>query len=415
MITKTQKQAFIDAIAPKARDGHKLYGVWASVTIAQAIMESTWGTSNIANKANNVFGIKDNDGDSGYPVYSTTSGEFETDGSYHYQPSKFIKFPNIGDGIPYHSKILCSRWATEFRNAKNYTDACYALLPIIDRNGKVIRSGYATDPKYAKGLIRYIKNYKLWQYDCPLDEVQIFKVMSRGSKGDNVKWLQGTLKALGQRITVDGSYGGATKKQVRRYQYDNDLVADGIAGYSTQKALNESEVEVVELEQFVMTGTKNFTVKSFNPKGYKGDDNKQRNGQHFLELLQGFRTWLDKPICFSKTKNGGVAVGGHSGSSMHYIWIAGDIYVKGMTTKQLALKLLEYYEPDFYNSLKSGEFPSESALKQLGIGLGGSSIVHIDFGHWAKENGYPNYGNKRPAYWFYNSYKKLKDWYKRSR
>ena len=52
------QQAFLDATGQGARDAAFQTGVPASVTVAQAILESDWGRSQLAQAANNYFGIK---------------------------------------------------------------------------------------------------------------------------------------------------------------------------------------------------------------------------------------------------------------------------------------------------------------------------------------------------------------------
>ncbi|MBC1406067.1 N-acetylmuramoyl-L-alanine amidase, partial [Listeria welshimeri] len=55
--TSTQ-QAFINEIAPHAEVVQKKHGILASITISQAILESNWGKSELAQKGKNLFGIK---------------------------------------------------------------------------------------------------------------------------------------------------------------------------------------------------------------------------------------------------------------------------------------------------------------------------------------------------------------------
>ena len=62
--------------------------------------------------------------------------------------------------------------------------------------------------------------------------------LSRGSKGEDVYWLQMKLKEMGYyNGTVTGGYYGGTQKAVKAYQKDNGLTADGVAGVKTQSHL----------------------------------------------------------------------------------------------------------------------------------------------------------------------------------
>ena len=53
-----QQNAFLKIAVPAAQFTQRMYGVPASITIAQAILESGWGKSELARSANNYFGIK---------------------------------------------------------------------------------------------------------------------------------------------------------------------------------------------------------------------------------------------------------------------------------------------------------------------------------------------------------------------
>ena len=60
MATQAQQQAFLQKIIPLAIADMKKTKVLASLTIAQAILESAWGLSGLTLKSNNLFGIKGN-------------------------------------------------------------------------------------------------------------------------------------------------------------------------------------------------------------------------------------------------------------------------------------------------------------------------------------------------------------------
>lgn len=55
-----EQQVFIDSLSGHAQILYEKYHVLPSITIAQAILESDWGNSELAAKANNLFGVKGN-------------------------------------------------------------------------------------------------------------------------------------------------------------------------------------------------------------------------------------------------------------------------------------------------------------------------------------------------------------------
>ncbi|MEJ8548141.1 glucosaminidase domain-containing protein [Brevibacillus borstelensis] len=146
----TKQQTFIDKIAPAAAEDWKAYGVPASLTIAQAILESTCGTSELAVKANNLFGIKGN-GPAG--TYTKVSDEYYN-GQKVKKPSDFRKYNSWAESIRDHTQFLLKPRYTKVIGA-DWKTACH----------EVYDAGYATDPAYPEKLNRIIEQYKLYEYD----------------------------------------------------------------------------------------------------------------------------------------------------------------------------------------------------------------------------------------------------------
>lgn len=150
------QQAFIDSIAPYAIKAQQEYGVPASITIAQAILESGWGKSKLTKEANNYFGIKTSKAWKG-PTYTINTGEYDKDGNYYIEKSaKFRKYGAKGDSFLDHSRFLLdnSRYDSLF-DSDQYQLWAYGLQ----------KAGYSTSPKYAVTLIGLINKYDLSQYD----------------------------------------------------------------------------------------------------------------------------------------------------------------------------------------------------------------------------------------------------------
>lgn len=147
MSTQTE---FISKIAPGAQAAQHKYGVLASVTIAQAILESGWGQHTIAN---NLFGIKAN-GTTGKTVTVSTK-EF-VGGEYTTITAAFRAYDNLADSVEDHGKFLAGN--ARYKNllgCKDYSKVCELLQ----------QDGYATEPDYSVQLIGLIKEYKFYCYD----------------------------------------------------------------------------------------------------------------------------------------------------------------------------------------------------------------------------------------------------------
>ena len=125
-----------------------------SVTIAQAALESGWGTSELAMHANALFGIKADKRWNGR-TYAIKTTEWHNN-----KPviivDKFRAYSTWGASVIDHTAFLTG--SSRYRyviGEQDYNRACRALQA----------AGYSTDPNYANKLIRLIEKYNLTQYD----------------------------------------------------------------------------------------------------------------------------------------------------------------------------------------------------------------------------------------------------------
>ena len=147
---------FINKIAPMAQaDWEKNHIVIPSVTISQGIQESGWGTSILAVKANNLFGVKVGSGWNG-PSFDKESGEYDSGSTTEKKKvSSFRVYPDWSGGIQDHS-IFLNR--PRYSGVIGQTDFCLAA------HGLKI-GGYATGPYYSQHIVKNILDYKLYKYD----------------------------------------------------------------------------------------------------------------------------------------------------------------------------------------------------------------------------------------------------------
>src|SRR6266568_7556425 len=103
-MTTHTNELFINAIAPGAVAAQEKYGVPASITMAQAILESAWGASGLAKDAHNLFGIK-GVGPDGSVTMPTK--EFEN-GHYISVEAVFRKYHDYAESIDDHAKLLAT-------------------------------------------------------------------------------------------------------------------------------------------------------------------------------------------------------------------------------------------------------------------------------------------------------------------
>lgn len=150
------KQLFIKQVAPEAQAMQNTYHVYASITIAQAILESQWGTSKLASQYHNLFGIKG----TGANSKEMTTKEY-INGKWIVTKGRFRVYDSWSDSIKDHTKLMLTGTDT---NQQNYDQVVKATSYQEAARG-LQEAGYATDPDYANKLISVIKTYKLYNYD----------------------------------------------------------------------------------------------------------------------------------------------------------------------------------------------------------------------------------------------------------
>lgn len=149
---------FIEKIGAYVQKYAPAYGICVhSPIIAQAVLESARGTSELAVKANNYFGLKYKPGrcPTATGSYAKVGSEQKADGSYTSAPMQWFAFPDMEACVHgYFDFINNSRYA----NLKGVTDPGEYL--------KNIRAdGYATSLKYVDNLMAVIREYDLIRFD----------------------------------------------------------------------------------------------------------------------------------------------------------------------------------------------------------------------------------------------------------
>ena len=150
-------QEFLAKIKDDVINDMRTTGILASLTAAQAFLESCKGNSGLTQKANNLFGIK---GEYNGQSVTMSTKEFKN-GAYIVVNAKFRKYPSWAESIADHSGLFLrlDRYKN-LRGEKNYKKAC----------NNVQLDGYATSPTYAKSLITLIEKFKLYEWDKEVSE-----------------------------------------------------------------------------------------------------------------------------------------------------------------------------------------------------------------------------------------------------
>lgn len=155
--TPTGRQAaFINRLAGAAQQIGKEYDLFPSIIIAQAALESDWGTSTLGRAPYfNIFGVK------GYFAGRTVNqptSEYDATGKKYQISSNFRRYSSDYEALKDYAETLQAPLynGVHRRMAKDYRAATRALV------GK-----YATDPHYNQKLNQLIDSYQLTKYDHP--------------------------------------------------------------------------------------------------------------------------------------------------------------------------------------------------------------------------------------------------------
>ena len=182
---------FIEEIAQEATEISQQYNIYASVMIAQAVLESDFGESQLSQPPfNNFFGIKGN-----FNGKNIQFNTLEDQGSGHLFSikSSFRQYPSAKESLLDYAKLLkngikgnpyfyMNTWKS---NANHYSEATQSL-----------QGAYATDTHYAGKLNRIIEKYNLTQYDQQYVEVPLKYIIIK--KGDTISSISKEFN-----ITVD--------------------------------------------------------------------------------------------------------------------------------------------------------------------------------------------------------------------
>ena len=153
----TQEQ-FIAEVAKYVQKYALQYGIKVhSPIIAQACLESAYGTSELAVNAHNYFGLKyrKNRCPSASGIYYKMGSEQNADGTYTSSAMQWMKFNNLEKGVKGYFEFIN---IANYSNLKGVTDPKTYLENIK-------KDGYATSLKYVDNLMKVIEKWNLTKYD----------------------------------------------------------------------------------------------------------------------------------------------------------------------------------------------------------------------------------------------------------
>lgn len=222
--------SYIDAFKTVAIEEMNTYGIPASITLAQGIIESGSGNSSLAKYANNHFGIKCTSEWKGKAYYKDDDKSNDC----------FRVYKDARESYKDHSEFLKrKRYSALFELDKNdYVNWAKGLK----------QAGYATNPKYPDMLINTIEKYNLHQYDQPESETDKIKREDRVFTEINANIPKETKKFAPVETPPS--------KQVINTTDPNYIVQKGDTLYNISKRYNMTVDELKSLNNLTDGGIK---------------------------------------------------------------------------------------------------------------------------------------------------------------
>lgn len=231
MATAAQAKQFIKEIAPIIQRYAKQYGYKvASPIIAQACIESAFGTSSLGKKYHNYFGMKCGSSWKGKSVNLATKEEY-TPGTLTSIKANFRAYDSMEEGVNGYFVFISSKRYSNLKEAttpKEYLEMIKA-------------DGYATSGTYVNTNMSCISKYELTKYDnlngvadiiSVADSISVrLPVITIGSRGKAVELWQ-----IIAGVKADGIYGDKTNTATKAIQKVHGLEQTGVVDAKTWKA-----------------------------------------------------------------------------------------------------------------------------------------------------------------------------------
>ncbi len=244
-------QQYVDQYKDLAIEQMKRYKIPASITLAQGLLESGAGRSELARKGNNHFGIK---------CHTWNGGTVHFDDDANQEC--FRAYNSVSDSYEDHSRFLVT--GRRYQGLFN--------LSITDYKGwarGLKAAGYATNPKYADRLIDIIQVYSLYQYDTAKSYDRFYAKRSRDHNVGGAA-LHAVYKfndnyyvkaRKGDTFAAIAAETGISRRRLAKYNErdKNDILAEGDIVYLKKKR-KKAPKEYKGRMHYVRQGQSMYTI-----------------------------------------------------------------------------------------------------------------------------------------------------------
>ena len=257
----TPQERYIQKWAPTAVREMYRSGVPASITLAQGILESRYGLSSLATEGNNHFGIKC------HKDWKGKSMRYDDDA----KGECFRVYDSADESFQDHSDFL--RYRDRYKFLFDYPTTDYKAWAY-----GLKKAGYATDPGYPAKLIKYIEDYKLYEYDT----MTTSEVAERleGTVDNKVEVSTGDSKEVSGRKTVAIKKDKAKKDKAKKARKARKARKKHAKEEAEPDVIPASPLSLEEPKRIDKSGLEVFSF-SLTREAYS------RNGVPFITSVEG--------------------------------------------------------------------------------------------------------------------------------
>lgn len=261
-------QSFFNNVAPAARQVASARGLYASLMIAQAALESGWGGSYLSTAAYNLFGVKWN----GSGAYINLSTQEYYGGAYHTVMARFQRYSSYTESLNAYANLICSH----FPRSTKVQASSYAVAAQNLRNG--VYGTYATDPSYASKLISVIERYNLTQYDTGT----VMKPVSNNTNSNN----NNNNNNSNASVATNGTYTAVAGDSLWRIAQKFGMTLDELKEANGLTSNNLYVGQTLKVRKSTQQNTNNETNQNQNSNS--------NNNDHPQQTVTSFETYTVK-------------------------------------------------------------------------------------------------------------------------
>ena len=249
-------QSFLNNVAPAARQVASARGLYASLMIAQAALESGWGGSYLSTAAYNLFGVKWN----GSGAYINLSTQEYYGGAYHTVMARFQRYSSYTESLNAYADLICSH----FPRSTKAQASSYAVAAQNLRNG--VYGTYATDPSYASKLISVIERYNLTQYDTGT----VMKPVSNNTNNNNNN-SNNSNNNSNTSVATNGTYTAVAGDSLWGIAHKFGMTLDELKKANGLTSNNLYVGQTLKVRKSAQQNTNNETNQNQNSNGNNND------------------------------------------------------------------------------------------------------------------------------------------------